>query len=105
MSSARPLLLYVEDEGDLAALVAELLELEGFAVALARHGRQALALLDGGLQPRVVICDMMMPELDGFGFLAGLRERPPPYPPVLAVSAFEPYLALAGPAGEAVGSG
>lgn len=96
-----PIVLYVEDEPDLASIVADLLEIDGFATAVARHGNQALALLDGGLSPAVIVTDMMMPELDGFGFLAALRARGVPHPPVLAVSAFEPYLRAAGAEGAA----
>lgn len=94
--------LVVEDDADLAALAAEVLTLEGYAVATASNGREALTLLAGGLAPAVIVCDLMMPVLDGFGFLAEHGHRPPPLAPVVAVSAFEGYLARAAAAGAAV---
>jgi CheY-like chemotaxis protein len=101
MATPQPLVLVVEDDPDLAALTCEVLEVEGFTTVAARHGAHALSLLEQGLAPQVVVCDMMMPVLDGFGFLAGLARRAPPHAPVLAVSAFEPYLERAGAAGAA----
>jgi CheY-like chemotaxis protein len=98
-TTRRPLVLVIEDDPDLSAFTCEVLELEGYATAAARHGGQALSQLEAGLVPSVVVCDMMMPELDGFGFLAAYGRRPPPRAPVLAVSAFEPYLQKALPAG------
>jgi CheY-like chemotaxis protein len=100
-TTRRPLVLVIEDDPDLSAFTCEVLELEGFATSAARHGAHALRQLEGGLVPAVVVCDMMMPELDGFGFLAAYARRPPPRAPVLAVSAFEPYLEQAMPAGAA----
>lgn len=96
---ARPrLILYAEDDPDLSALACDLLQEEGFAVVPARHGVQALALLDAGLVPDLVVTDLMMPELDGFGLLAGYRQRALAAP-VLAISSFEVYLAAAREAG------
>jgi CheY-like chemotaxis protein len=101
MRDRRPLVLYVEDELDLASLVADVLEAEGYAIATARDGRQAIALLEHGVVPDVVITDMMMPVMDGFEFLERYRSRPPPRAPVLAVSAFDVYVHRARQAGAA----
>jgi DNA-binding response OmpR family regulator len=67
---------------------------EGFAARTARNGRVGLELLRA-CSPDVVLLDLMMPELDGFGFLAGWREGAEPRPPVLASSAFDDYLPAA----------
>jgi CheY-like chemotaxis protein len=101
MSDRRPLVLYVEDELDLAALVVDVLESEGYATATARDGRQALALLEQGIVPDVVITDLMMPVMDGFEFLRRYGAREPPRAPVLAVSAFDAYVERARGAGAA----
>ncbi|HET9596809.1 MAG TPA: response regulator [Anaeromyxobacteraceae bacterium] len=98
MREGRPVVLIAEDEHDIATIETEVLEAEGYTVAVARNGRQALALLDL-VQPDLVLLDLMMPELDGFGFLTEYRRRPEPRPPVLVVSAFDGYLDAAAAAG------
>ena len=42
----------------------------------AEDGRHALDLIDGGVRPDLVLSDVMMPRLDGFGLLKALRARP-----------------------------
>jgi CheY-like chemotaxis protein len=101
MGDRRQLVLYVDDDRDLSEVVSEILEAEGFAAATASHGREALAILDRGLAPDVVVSDMMMPVMDGLTFLARYRARTTPAAPVLAVSAFEAYLDAARAAGAA----
>jgi CheY-like chemotaxis protein len=98
-AGGRRLVLIVEDDAELAELANDVLGMEGFVAASATNGRDALALLDAGLSPAVIVCDLMMPVLDGFGFIAEHRRRPPPRAPVLAVSAFEGYLDRAESAG------
>lgn len=94
-------MLVVEDDPDLAEVTADLIGAEGFAVTMAHHGSHALALLEQGLRPDVIVCDMMMPVMDGFGFLSAYARWPEPRAPVLAVSAFESYLPDAITAGAA----
>src|SRR5688500_2709753 len=50
------------------------LEMEGFEVTAAEHGRAALAAVHRS-RPDLVLCDVMMPELDGYGVLATLRSH------------------------------
>jgi CheY-like chemotaxis protein len=66
--------LVVDDDPTILATVAETLDFEGYAVKTASNGAEALALLEGGL-PAVVLLDMRMPVLDGWGFMRGVRER------------------------------
>jgi DNA-binding response OmpR family regulator len=93
-ATAKLSVLLIEDDVDIAFLEAQCLEAEGYTVFLARNGRHALELL-ALTRPAVIVLDLMMPELDGFGFLAEYRARPLPRPPVVVVSAFEAYLAPA----------
>jgi len=67
-------ILVIEDEAELRANVARLLKAEGFEVLTAENGAvgvdTAVALL-----PDLIICDISMPEMDGFGVLFSLREN------------------------------
>ena len=66
--------LVVEDEADVRAHLCTHLRREGFSVREAEHGGAGLeqAALE---RPSLVLLDLMMPEVDGFGFLRGLRAR------------------------------
>lgn len=65
--------LVVDDDGGIRALYASLLRAEGFQVDEARDGREgaALAIAD---PPDLILCDVNMPILDGFGLALILRE-------------------------------
>jgi CRP-like cAMP-binding protein len=54
---------------------AELLELSGYEVAVAEDGKQGIQKVDS-FKPDLVICDVMMPELDGYGVLYVLSKNP-----------------------------
>jgi len=58
----------VEDDRDVRDGLAILFELEGFEVATARNGRDALDQLMEGLRPAVIVLDLRMPEINGVGF-------------------------------------
>lgn len=85
------LVLLIEDDPDLMELEQLLLESEDFLVVTARDGHRGLRLLQV-IQPDIIVTDMMMPVLDGFGFMKQYKERPGADVPIVAVSAFEPYL-------------
>ena len=71
-------LLYVDDDEDLRELVGFALRLDAdIAVTVVPSGAEALALLDAGAAFDVVLLDVMMPDMDGPGVLAGMRQRPP----------------------------
>ena len=67
--------LLVEDEDQLRRVMKDLLEREGYTVAEARDGVQALDQVDR-LAPDVVILDLNLPGLDGYSVLTQLRSRP-----------------------------
>src|SRR5881296_3545901 len=71
---ARKVLL-VDDEDSLRKVVKELLERDGYIVAEARDGAQALDQIDR-VGPDIIVLDLNMPGLDGYGVLSHLRSRP-----------------------------
>lgn len=66
------LVLVVDDEFGVAEVLQFILEEEGYRVLTAINGRQALALMAKD-RPDLVICDFMMPLLDGPGVLAAMQ--------------------------------
>ncbi|HSM71503.1 MAG TPA: response regulator [Anaerolineales bacterium] len=68
-------LLIVEDDPDILALLDTTLKFKGYRVATANNGKEALDLVQNE-HPTVVIADIMMPQLDGFGLVHRLRINP-----------------------------
>lgn len=66
--------LVVDDEPDIRATVSAMLEIEGYAVAEAANGSDALRSVEEQ-PPDLILLDMRMPVLDGWGFAAELRRR------------------------------
>jgi CheY-like chemotaxis protein len=68
---ARGYVLVVDDDDDIRGAIEEILQGEGYVAVGARNGAEALELLrkDVGL-PQLVLLDLMMPEMDGWEFLA-----------------------------------
>ncbi len=60
--------LLVEDDDGTREGLAELLEIEGFAVEPAADGEEALARLRSGAAPCIILLDLMMPRMDGMQF-------------------------------------
>jgi CheY-like chemotaxis protein len=68
--------MVVEDDRDVRLALAEILAEEGYRVAVAEHGYDALRQLRFGMQPGVILLDLMMPVMDGWEFLAQQRATP-----------------------------
>jgi CheY-like chemotaxis protein len=69
--------LLVDDDLDLREAAAEALEDAGYRVVRADDGRRALdEMTRGGLRPDLILLDMMMPNLDGWGFRVAQRQVP-----------------------------
>ena len=67
-------ILVVDDDPTILATVSEALDFEGFPVMSATNGAEALELVDRNW-PSLVLLDMRMPVLDGWGFMRAVRER------------------------------
>jgi CheY-like chemotaxis protein len=87
MKAGGPVLL-VEDDLDIAEAILDVLMDEGYEVAHATNGREALELLHSQPRPAVILLDLMMPEMDGSQFRAEqLRDPALSSIPVVVLSA------------------
>ena len=68
-------ILVIEDQPQMRKNLATILEMEGFQVLVAPDGRQGTELARAQL-PDLIICDIMMPELNGHDVLTELRRHP-----------------------------
>ncbi len=67
--------LLVDDEDQLRRVMKDLLERDGYAVVEAADGVEALAQVDRHA-PDIIVLDLNLPNLDGFGVLTNLKSRP-----------------------------
>ena len=67
--------LLVEDDVEARNIMARTLEKNNWKVSEANNGQEALDIM-ANLQPHLILLDLMMPVMDGFGFLAEMRARP-----------------------------
>lgn len=80
-------LLLIDDDPNLILLVKDYLEFRGYKVVTAENGREALDVLEK-MTPDMIICDVMMPEMDGYTFVKQVRENPDTeWIPILFLSA------------------
>jgi len=68
-------ILIVDDEASILANLRRFLVLEGHEVIEAENGRVALEQVQS-FRPELVLCDLMMPEVDGYSVLDALRANP-----------------------------
>lgn len=69
-------ILVVDDDSDIRAAVAQILEDEGYTVATAANGLEALRILQEGLAPKMILLDLSMPTMDGYEFRMKQRHEP-----------------------------
>lgn len=79
-------ILVVDDEPGIRATVQAMLEIEGYVVSQAANGADALAALERQ-RPDLILLDMRMPVLDGWGFATELRRRGHRVPVVVMTAA------------------
>jgi DNA-binding NarL/FixJ family response regulator len=80
-------LLLIDDDPNLILLVKDYLEFRGYEVVTAENGREALEVLEKQT-PDMIICDVMMPEMDGYSLVSAIRsDSKTSWIPVLFLSA------------------
>jgi CheY-like chemotaxis protein len=70
------LILVVDDDEDTRDAIRQALEAEGYEVAVAANGQQALELLRSGSIPALIMLDLMMPVMSGEEFAEKQRRDP-----------------------------
>ena len=68
-----PKILVIEDETTVGLNIKEILESGGFEATIAENGTQGIQMAKEQL-PDLIVCDIMMPDLDGYEVLTALRE-------------------------------
>lgn len=72
----QPAILVIDDSINVRRFLALTLEKAGYQVEQAKDGQEAVEKLRAGLQVNAVVCDIEMPRLDGYGFLAKVKSDP-----------------------------
>jgi len=85
-TSTKLKILVVEDDDVTQRLFKRILERNGYDVATADNGQEALDVAVRE-QPHLVLLDLMMPVMDGFGFLQAIRNTPVAGLPIIVTSA------------------
>jgi CheY-like chemotaxis protein len=70
-----PKILVIEDEPQMRKNILTILVMEGFDALGAENGRLGLEMIQTH-QPDLILCDVMMPDLDGYAVLKALRADP-----------------------------
>lgn len=78
--------LVVDDDDSIREFVSVALSEEGYRVATAEDGREALAKARAE-RPALILLDLWMPGLDGRGFLNEYRQDPAPRAPIIIFAA------------------
>ncbi|MGI0487650.1 putative bifunctional diguanylate cyclase/phosphodiesterase [Pantanalinema rosaneae CENA516] len=68
-------ILVIEDDSTVQSLILKLLQAEGFITISSSEGRSGIAMAQQH-EPDLIICDIMMPECDGYEVLEALRQHP-----------------------------
>jgi len=76
LKGGKPTVLVVDDNTDAVEALAQILEYEGYAVATAYDGREALDYLGGHPPPDLIVLDLMMPVMNGWELRAELAKLP-----------------------------
>lgn len=79
-------ILIIDDEINLRETLSELLNYSGYKVYEAENGRHGIEKINL-IEPDLIICDIMMPVLDGYGFMEQHKKSKYSHIPVILVSA------------------
>jgi CheY-like chemotaxis protein len=69
-------ILLIEDDTDVREVLSYLLLDQGYDVACAVDGQEALSYLHAGLKPSIIVLDLMMPGMNGYEFRDAQRREP-----------------------------
>lgn len=83
---AQPRVLVVDDDAAIRALVAKIVERAGLSVDVARDGAEAIEKIESN-DYNVLVLDLMMPNVDGYGLVEHLKTRSGKRPAIIIVSA------------------
>ncbi|WP_172665908.1 response regulator transcription factor [Flammeovirga sp. OC4] len=75
MKSNETTVLVIDDEKNLLDSIIDLLEINDFNVLAAQGGLEALEMIENRM-PDIILCDIMMPQMNGYIFLQELRKNP-----------------------------
>jgi CheY-like chemotaxis protein len=67
--------LVIEDNFEIRENTTEILELAGYKVITANNGKEGVIAATRSL-PDIILCDIMMPELDGYGVMKDIKQNP-----------------------------
>jgi CheY-like chemotaxis protein len=84
MSLPTSRILAADDDASIRQLVCTIIRREHFEVDCAADGHEAIEFLRGH-EYAVILLDLMMPRVDGFGVISWLRHNPPAIKPILLV--------------------
>ncbi|MHB0870847.1 MAG: response regulator [Chloroflexota bacterium] len=93
MRTSKPILV-VDDDPFILEFLKVVLEASEYPVVTASDGREALAAIESA-EASLILLDMAMPVLDGFGFLAEMRRKPSCRAPVVVMTAMDDARRLA----------
>jgi CheY-like chemotaxis protein len=85
-------ILVVDDEADVCQLMVKLLKRLGHEAFCAYSGREALAAVQDGKNPDLILLDVMMPEMSGMEVLKRLREGEVRVPVIIFTALSDPQL-------------
>lgn len=74
MSIQKKVILIAEDDEALGDMMRQVLARHGVDVTIVRNGKEAIAAIDRK-QPNLLLLDILMPEVDGYGVLRHIREK------------------------------
>jgi DNA-binding NarL/FixJ family response regulator len=66
-------ILIIEDQASMRKNIAFILEMEGYKICAAANGKEGVEVARAQ-KPDLILCDVMMPELDGYGVIQALRQ-------------------------------
>ena len=84
-------ILVIDDEFDISEVISSILQADGYTVKTCANGRDAIAYLRDNPAPQLVIVDVMMPFVDGYGVIEFMKKTASlKATPIILMSAFPP---------------